>query len=111
MEHKIQGRLKWVTLYEKVEDAGFVCRRCGISRPTLRKWVRRYQQSGLDGLADLSRRPKSSPNQKIDDEKVKWILKLRIEKNIGARRIQNELKRQYQYSLSLSTIHKVLTAH
>lgn len=111
MDHKIQARLKWVTLYEKIGDAGFVCRRCGISRPTLRKWVRRYQQSGLDGLVNLSRRPINSPNKKIDDEKVEWILNLRVEKNIGARRIQNELKRQYKFSLSLSTIQKVLTAH
>jgi transposase InsO family protein len=109
MENKIQARLKWVTLYERVEDAGFVCRRCGISRPTLRKWVRRYQQFGLDGLADHSRRPKKSPKKKIVDEKIGWILQLRTEKNIGARRIQNELKRQYQFSLSLSTIQKVLT--
>jgi Transposase and inactivated derivatives len=111
MENKIQARLKWVTLYERVEDAGLVCRRCGISRPTLRKWVRRYQQFGLDGLADHSRRPKKSPKKKIDDEKIGWILQLRTEKNIGARRIQNELKRQYQFSLSLSTIQKVLTAN
>lgn len=111
MDHKIQARLKWVTLYEKSADAGVVCRRCGISRPTLRKWIRRYQLYGLEGLADHSRRPKSSPNQKIDDEKAGWILKLRFEHNIGARRIQNELRRQYQFSISLSTIHKVLTTH
>jgi len=111
MEHKIQARLKWVTLYEKLEDAGLVCRRCGISRPTLRKWVRRYQQYGLDGLADHSRRPKSSPNQKIDKEKTDWILKLRFNRNIGARRIQNELMRLYKFSVSLSSIQKVLTTH
>lgn len=111
MDHKIQARLKWVTLYEKSGNAGVVCRRCGISRPTLRKWIRHYQLYGLEGLADHSRRPKSSPNQKIDDEKAGWILKLRFEHNIGARRIQNELKRQYQLSVSLSTIHKILTTH
>ena len=109
MENKIQARLKWVTLYERVEDAGLVCRRYGISRPTLRKWVRRYQQFGLDGLTDQSRRPKTSPKKKIDDEKIGGILQLRTEKNNGARRIQNELKRQYQFSLSLSTIQEVLT--
>jgi transposase len=84
MEHKIQARLKWVTLYEKIGDAGFVCRRCGISRLTLRKRVKRYQQSGIEGLTNLSRKPKTSPNKKIDDEKAELILKLRIEKNIGA---------------------------
>lgn len=31
------------------------------------------------------------------------------ETNLGARRIQNELKRQQRLSLSLATIHKVIT--
>ena len=39
-------RLGWVRLYEEVGNAGVVCRRCGISRPTLRKWWRRYQARG-----------------------------------------------------------------
>jgi len=36
MKREIQQRLGWVKLYEKNQDAVFVCRRCGISRPTLR---------------------------------------------------------------------------
>ncbi len=111
MDHKIQARLKWVNLYERVGHAGLVCQRCGITRPTLRKWLKRYEQFGLEGLNDFSRRPKTSPKQKVDNEKAGWILKLRTENNLGARRIQNELKRQYHFSISLSTIHKVLTAH
>ncbi|EIC1821710.1 IS481 family transposase, partial [Escherichia coli] len=39
MNREIQQRLQWVKLYETSGDAGFVCRRCGISRPTLRKMV------------------------------------------------------------------------
>lgn len=35
---QIQQRLQWVKLYETSGDARLVCRRCGISRPTLRKW-------------------------------------------------------------------------
>jgi transposase InsO family protein len=64
----------------------------------------------LEGLRDLSRKPQTSPNRKIDTEKAGWIMKLRTENNLGARRIQNELKRQYQFSVSLSTIQKVLTS-
>ncbi len=32
-----QTRLDWVELYQETGNAGVVCRRCGISRPTLRK--------------------------------------------------------------------------
>jgi transposase-like protein len=43
-----QARLGWVQLYEQLGHAGVVCRRCGISRPTLRKWWRRYQAEGAE---------------------------------------------------------------
>ncbi|MGJ0483503.1 MAG: IS481 family transposase, partial [Methylomicrobium sp.] len=33
MNREIQQRLHWVNLYAQTRDAGFVCRRCGISRP------------------------------------------------------------------------------
>jgi transposase-like protein len=52
-----KARLAWVELYAKTGDAGLVCRRCGISRPTLRKWWRRYQVDGEAGLVEHSRRP------------------------------------------------------
>ncbi|OSM88881.1 BfpM-like protein, partial [Escherichia coli SHECO002] len=46
MNREIQQRLQWVKLYETSGDAGFVCRRCGISRPTLRKMVAQISGSG-----------------------------------------------------------------
>jgi len=111
MNREIQQRLKWVKLYEESQDAGLVCRRCGISRPTLRKWWRRYQEQGVSGLESLSRRPKASPNQKLSDDIEKLILEIRRLRNLGARRIQSELKRLHDISLSLASIHKVLTRH
>ena len=81
--------------------------RCGISRPTLRKWLKRYEQAGEVGLQSMSRRPHHSPNRKIDESERACILSLRDEKK-GARRIQNELRLYEQKSYSLRTIHKVL---
>jgi len=37
------------------------CRQFGISRKTGYKWLARYETEGLAGLADRSRRPRSSP--------------------------------------------------
>lgn len=108
MEREIQQRLQWVRLYEDSGDAGFVCRRCGISRPTLRKWWRRYQKQGIDGLKSLSRRPHTSPNTKVHQDEEKLILTFRNTRNLGERRIQSELQRLHALSLSLATINKVL---
>ena len=111
MKLEIKARLRWIKLYQKTNDAGLVCRRCGISRPTLRKWLRRYDQSGLDGLHGKSKKPHRSPNQKVTQKQEDLILNLRKKRKLGARRIQNELIRNHNFSLSLATIHKILTRH
>jgi len=108
MEKEIRQRLQWVKLYEESGDAGLVCRRCGISRPTLRKWWRRYQAQGVAGLRSQSKRPHSSPTAKISQEYEALILALRIKRKLGARRIQTELQRLHEISLSVASIHKVL---
>ncbi|EGI4372338.1 helix-turn-helix domain containing protein, partial [Escherichia coli] len=105
MNREIQQRLQWVKLYETSSDAGFVCRRCGISRPTLRKWWRRYLAQGIAGLESHSRRPKHSPSTKTGAGEVALILELRSLRNLGARRIQSELKRLHAISLAVATIH------
>ncbi len=111
MYDEIKRRLTWIKLYEETGDAGLVCRRCGISRPTLRKWLRRYAEQGIDGLVSQSRRPHRSPNQKVFAQEEAWILALRRERKLGARRIQHELRREHVCFLSLETIHKVLARH
>jgi transposase-like protein len=40
-----------------------LCRRYNISRKTGYKWLARYREEGLEGLAERSRRPKSNPNR------------------------------------------------
>jgi transposase InsO family protein len=109
MDSKIKARFTWVQHFHQHKNAGLTCRRFGISRPTLRKWSTRFQDHGVDGLADSSRRPKHSPNLKRTAELENRILQLRAEHNIGARRIQSELIWEDEIQLSLATIHKVLT--
>jgi len=111
MNIEITARLKWVQLYDETGDAGLVCRRCGISRPTLRKWSRRFKELGIEGLKSRSRRPHKSPRQKVSPEHEKRIIELRRQRKLGARRIQNELLRNHELSLSLATIHKVLSRY
>jgi transposase-like protein len=38
------------------------CRYYGISRQAFYKWLRRYEELGVEGLRDRSRRPHVSPN-------------------------------------------------
>ncbi len=73
------------------------------------KWWRRYKLLGIEGLQNQSRRPHHSPNCKIGKKEEQLILKLRQSRNLGARRLQCELKRLHNLPLAIATIHKVLT--
>jgi transposase len=107
MTPETRKRLRWVELFLRLENHSVVCLKCGISRPTLRKWLRRYREKGVAGLSARSRRPKFSPAIKVLDQHRNWIGELR-KRNLGSRRIQNELKRGYDFEVSRTTIEKVL---
>lgn len=105
------ARLIWVQMYERTGHAGLTCRRCGISRPTLRKWWHRYRAAGIAGLAERSRRPLRSPGRKVLDVEEERILTLRRGRKLGIKRLRNELRRLHGLRLSVDTIHKVLCRH
>lgn len=44
-----------------------LCRQFGISRKTGHKWLARYHASGLEGLREMSRAPKTCPHRTPDD--------------------------------------------
>jgi transposase len=110
MESIARQRLRWVRHYEATGDAGLTCRRCGISRPTLRLWVRRYRRDGEAGLVGLSRRPWRSPRRKLNAPERELILSLRLDRNLGARRIQSQLRLLHDTELSITSLQKVLSA-
>ena len=105
------ARLIWLRMYEQTGDAGLTCRRCGISRPTLRKRWRRYQEEDVAGLMDRSRRPYRSPSRRVFTTEEDLIVSLRKNRRLGIKRLRNELRRLHDTRLSVDTIHKVLCRH
>ena len=87
-----------------------LCQRFGISRKTGYKWRRRYQETGVSGLADQSRRPQHSPrlSQPTLEQQV---LAVRDQYGWGARKIKTCLERDGQGPLAKSTVHKILRRH
>jgi transposase len=59
MEQRYQAVLEVAAGVPVVE----VAERFGVSRQAVHRWVGRYRAEGLEGLADRSHRPKSSPWQ------------------------------------------------
>ena len=69
---------------------------------------KRYEELGEQVLSSFSGKPINSPLQKRNETNERIILDLGKSRNLGARRLQNELKRLYSISFSTATIHKVL---
>lgn len=107
MEAQVKMRLGWVKHYQQTGNVSLTSRRCGVSRPTLSKWLKRYQQQGIDGLLNRSRRPHHCPANKVTADDRGWIGQLR-QRRLGPRRIQGELERDHHVHLSTSTIYQVL---
>jgi transposase InsO family protein len=69
-----------------------LCRRFSISRKTGYKWINRFIKEGYAGLADRSRKPKTSPNE-TSTELQKAILQLRKRHRAwGGRKIRKRLQ-------------------
>lgn len=86
MRDKVKRRLLWIRLFDETRDVGLVCRRCGISAPTLqKKWLHRFEEQGEAGLVSQTCRPKTSPRRKVFEQEEVRLLELRRERNVGAR--------------------------
>lgn len=92
MDQKIQLIADWQSGYFSVTD---LSNKYGISRPIIYKWVYRYEEYGLDGLKEQSRKPFNSPNQ-AEDDIIQLIVKEKLKnRNRGPKKIYNQLKMQY----------------
>lgn len=86
-----------------------VAARYGVSRQSVHSWVRKYEQSGLPGLADRSHRPASCPHR-IAGEVEALVCELRRRHpGWGPRRLVHELERRGVTPVpSRATVYRVL---
>jgi transposase InsO family protein len=70
-----------------------VAGRWGVSRQSVHTWLARYEEAGLEGLADRSHRPASCPHQMTPEIEARVLEMRRIHRSWGARRICFELGR------------------
>ena len=58
----VDERMRFVIAVERREESfSAMCRRFGVSRKTGYKWLDRFAEAGVEGLADLSRAPHEHP--------------------------------------------------
>jgi transposase InsO family protein len=89
-----------------------LCRRFGISPTVAYKWPERYENSGVEGLTNRSRRPQSSPTR-TQSAVEEWVVALRREHPAwGARKLRRRLQDLGYADLpATSTITGILHRH
>jgi putative transposase len=106
-------RLQFVARRLAGETMAELCREFGISRKTGYKIFDRYQQCGVQGLTDRSRRPHHYAH-KLPFQVENYILNVKREHaSWGARKIRERLLRRFSGIKipAKSTIHAVLDRH
>lgn len=106
-------RVKFIARFLEGEKVARLAVEFGISRKTAYKIIDRYQDTGLAGLTDKSRRPYRHANQ-LPFQIESMIVRLKQEKpSWGAPKIQELLARRYPnvYRPAISTVHAVLDRH
>lgn len=106
-------RLKFVARLLDGEKMAVLCREFDISRKTGYKILTRYNDSGLEGLTDRSRRPYRHANQ-LPFQIEKLIVRLKQDKPTwGAPKIRERLVRLYPdvHRPAISTVHAILDRH
>ena len=106
-------RLQFVARRLAGEAMAELCREFGISRKTGYKIFDRYQECGVEGLTDRSRRPYRYANQ-LPFQVENYILNVKREHpSWGARKIRERLLRRFSGIPipAKSTIHAVLDRH
>jgi transposase InsO family protein len=90
----MEEKARFVLEYEQdVYTMTELCQRYGIARATGYVWLRRYQQTGLEGLRELSRAPQQPANQ-TPVEVEQAVLELRqAHMRWGPRKLKRVLER------------------
>lgn len=89
MDQRVQFIADWLSArYTKVE----LCLHYDISRPTGDKWIKRYEEQGVDGLKELSRRPHSCAHETGDDL-VEAIVQMKLaHQSFGPKKVMDRLR-------------------
>jgi transposase InsO family protein len=106
-----EQRVRFVVMAARREKPlAVVCRDFEISRPTGYLWLKRYEESGIAGIAERSRRPQRSPKRTLEELEQRVVEARKQYPDWGARKLKVLLERE-NVELTASTIQRVLARH
>jgi len=107
-------RMRFVIRLKDGESMASLCREFNISRKTGYKIFERYEECGLEGLSDRTRRPFRYANQLPEQIEAAIVAAKREKPHWGARKIRERLLRRLPHAVKVpacSTIHAILDRH
>jgi transposase InsO family protein len=107
-------RMRFVIRLKDGESMASLCREFSISRKTGYKIFERYEQCGLEGLTDRTRRPFRYANQLPEQVEAAIVAAKRDKPHWGAKKIRERLLLKLPHAIKVpatSTIHAVLDRH
>ena len=110
----MEERMRFVIRLKDGESMASLCREFGISRKTGYKILERYEECGMEGLSDRTRRPFRYANQLPEQIEAAIVAARRERPTWGARKIRERLLRRLPHAVKIpacSTIHAVLDRH
>jgi len=110
----MEERMRFVLRLKDGESMTSLCREFGISRVTGYKIFERYEECGMEGLTDRSRRPWRYANSLPPQVEAAIVAARREKPSWGARKIRERLLRRWDGAVKVparSTIHAVLDRH
>jgi transposase InsO family protein len=109
----VEQRYQAVLAVRAGDRVGDVAAKVGVSRQSVHAWLRRYEEDGLAGLQDRSRRPDTCPHQAAPVVEAAVCELRREHPRWGARRIVFELGRNGCPGPvpSRMTVYRILARH
>src|SRR5512135_2111222 len=107
-------RMRFVIRLKDGESMASLCREFGISRKTGYKLFERYEECGLEGLSDRTRRPFRYANQLPEQVEAAIVTAKKEKPHLGARKVRERLLRRLPHAIKVpaaSTVHAVLDRH
>lgn len=106
-------RLKWIDHYHQHgSNARLTCRHFGIAHRTFYRYYNRFKQQGMSGLEARSERPKYVRQPTTPRPVVDLVRSLRkANPEYSKYKLAVILKRDYGYSLSASTVGRIISRH
>lgn len=107
-------RMRFVVRHKEGESIALLCREFGISRKTGYKILERYEECGIEGLTDRTRRPYRYANQLPPAVEAAIVTAKRDKPHWGARKIRERLLRSLPHAVKVpaaSTVHAILDRH